>query len=237
VSGDGSGGPLEQYKRDAALAAVAAEIRDGMLVGLGSGSTAAYVVREIGRRIREDGWRIHGVPTSERTAALAREVEIPLVALEAEPDVVIDGADQVDPSLALIKGGGGAHAREKIVAAAARRAAIVADYTKAVPQLTGPVPLEVLPFAASWLQQVLPERIPHAEARLRTRDGRPFATDNGNPVIELACGVIEEPAALAATLERTPGIVEHGLFVGIASVVYFAGPEGIRISKIYRPDV
>jgi ribose 5-phosphate isomerase A len=232
VSADGAGGSLEQFKRDAALAAVAAEVRDGMLVGLGSGSTAAYVVREIGRRIREDGWRIQGVPTSERTAGLAREAGIPLVALEAAPDVVIDGADQVDPSLALIKGGGGAHAREKIVATAAKRAAIVADYTKAVPQLTGPVPLEVLPFAASWVLRVLPERIPRAEARLRTREGRPFATDNGNPVIELACGVIEDPGALAATLEHMPGIVEHGLFVGIAHVVYFAGPGGIKIEKI-----
>ena len=224
--------PLEQYKREAALAAVAAEVRDGMLVGLGSGSTAAYAVREIGRRVREDGWRIQGVPTSERTAALAREVGIPLVALEAAPDVVLDGADQVDPSLALIKGGGGAHAREKIVAVAARKAAIVADYTKAVPQLTGPVPLEVLPFAASWILNALSDRVPRAEARVRTRDGRPVATDNGNPIIELVCGAIDDPAGLAATLDRLPGVVEHGLFVGIAKVVYFAGPEGIKMAKI-----
>jgi ribose 5-phosphate isomerase A len=237
MSADGSGGSLDQYKRDAALAAVAAEVRDGMLVGLGSGSTAAHVVREIGRRIREDGWRIHGVPTSERTAALAREVGIPLVALEAPPDVVIDGADQVDPSLALVKGGGGAHAREKIVAAAAGKAVIVADYTKAVPRLTGPVPLEVLPFAASWVLRELPRRVPRAEVRLRTRDGRPFVSDNGNPVIDVTCGVIEDPAGLAATLEHMPGIVEHGLFVGIASVVYFAGPEGITIRKISRHNV
>jgi ribose 5-phosphate isomerase A len=233
VRPDRSGPSLEQYKRDAALAAVTAEVRDGMLVGLGSGSTAAYVVREIGRRIREDGWRIQGVPTSERTAALARDVGIPLVPLEAPPDVVLDGADQVDPSLALIKGGGGAHAREKIVAAAARKAAIVADHTKAVPQLTGPVPLEVLPFAVSWVLRALSERVPGAEARQRLRtDGKPFATDNGNPVIELMCGTIEEPAALAATLDHVPGVVEHGLFVGIASIVYFAGPEGIKIRKI-----
>jgi ribose 5-phosphate isomerase A len=232
VSGDGPGGPLERYKRDAALAAVAAEVRDGMLVGLGSGSTAAHVVREIGRRIREDGWRIRGVPTSDRTAEIAREVGIPLVALEAAPDVVIDGADQVDGFLAIIKGGGGAHAREKIVATAARRAVIVADHTKAVPHLTGPVPLEVLPFAASWVMRVLSERIPGAEARLRTRDGRPFATDNGNPVIDLACGAIDDPAALAEILEHMPGVVEHGLFVGIAHVVYFAGPKGIKIQKI-----
>ena len=232
MSGDTPRGSLEQYKRDAALAAVAAEVRDGMLVGLGSGSTAGYVVREIGRRIREDRWRIQSVPTSERTAALAREVGIPLVALEAAPDVVLDGTDQVDPSLALIKGGGGAHAREKIVAAAARRVAIVADYTKTVPRLSGPVPLEVLPFALPWVLRILPDRVPRAEARPRTQDGRLFATDNGNPVVELVCGVIDDPAALAATLDALPGIVEHGLFVGIASVVYLAGPEGIKKLRI-----
>ncbi len=226
------GGSLEPYKRDAALAAVAAEVRDGMVVGLGSGSTAAYVVLEIGRRVREDGWRIQGVPTSERTAALAREAGIPLVTLDAAPDVVLDGADQVDPSLALIKGGGGAHAREKIVATAARRAAIVADYTKAVPRLTGPVPLEVLPFAVPWVLRALSEWVPRAEARLRTGDGLPFTTDNGNPVIELVCGVIEDPASLAATLDGVPGIIEHGLFVGLADIVYFAGPDGVTVGKI-----
>lgn len=233
MSPDRSGGSLEPYKRDAALAAVAAEVRDGMLVGLGTGSTAAYVVREIGRRIREDGWRIQGVPTSERTAALAREAGIPLVALDAAPDVVLDGADQVDPLLALIKGGGGAHAREKIVATAARRAAIVADYTKAVPQLTGPVPLEVLPFAVPWMLRALPERVPRAEVRLRTHGGRPVTTDNGNPVIELVCGGIDDPASLGATLDALPGIIEHGLFVGIVDVVYFAGPDGIKITEVH----
>jgi ribose 5-phosphate isomerase A len=232
VSRGGPAGPLEQYKRDAALAAVAAEVRDGMLVGLGSGSTAAYAVREIGRRVSEDRWRIRGVPTSERTAALARELGVPLVPLEASPDVVIDGADQVDPSLALIKGGGGAHAREKIVATASARVVIAADDTKAVPWLSGRVPLEVLAFAAPRLLRMLPERIPGAEAHLRTDGGRPFATDNGNPVIELVCGPIETPASLAAVLDGLPGVVEHGLFVGIAHIVYFAGPGGITIKTI-----
>lgn len=232
MSPDRSTGSLENYKRDAALAAVAAEVRDGMVVGLGTGSTAAYAVREIGRRIREDRWRIRGVPTSERTAAVAREAGIPLVTLDATPDVVVDGADQVDPSLALIKGGGGAHAREKIVAAAARRTAIVVDYSKAVPRLAGPVPLEVLPFAVPWVLRAVPERVPRAEARPRMQDGRPFPTDNGNVVVDLVCGPIDDPASLAAALDGVPGIVEHGLFVHIANVVYLAGPEGIKITKI-----
>ena len=233
MSGDARGRELlDQYKRDAALAAVDAEVRDGMFVGLGSGSTAAYAVRELGRRIREDRWRIRGVPTSERTAALAREAGIPLVPLDAAPDVVIDGADQVDPALAIVKGGGGAHAREKIVASASRRVVIIADYTKAVARLIGPVPLEVLPFAVPWIPRALAARLPRSEARLRMHEGRPFATDNGNAVIELVCGGIDNPAELAATLDEIPGIVEHGLFIGIASIVYFAGPEGIKIARI-----
>ncbi|HLW46397.1 MAG TPA: ribose-5-phosphate isomerase RpiA [bacterium] len=232
MSSDTPPGSREPFKREAALAAVAAEVRDGMVVGLGSGSTAAYAVQEIGRRIRDNRWRIHGVPTSERTAALAREAGIPLVTLDAVPDVVVDGADQVAPSLALIKGGGGAHAREKIVAAAARRTVIVADFSKAVAQLSGPVPLEVLPFAVPWVMRAIPQRVRHAEGRLRLRDGRPFPTDNGNVVVELVCGAIGDPAALGATLDAIAGIVEHGLFVDITDVVYVAGPEGI--TKLQR---
>lgn len=228
MSRDGSAGPLDRYKRDAALAAVAAEVRDGMVVGLGSGSTAAYAVREIGRRIREDRWHLQGVPTSERTAALAREAGIPLVTLDAVPEVVVDGADQVAPSLALLKGGGGAHAREKIVASASRRTVIVADYSKAVTQLTGPVSLEVLPFALPWILRAIPERLPGADVRPRVQDGRPVHSDNGNVIVELVCGTIDNPEALAARLDEVPGIVEHGLFVGIAHVVYLAGPEGIK---------
>jgi ribose 5-phosphate isomerase A len=228
VNRDGSAGPLDRYKRQAALAAVEAEIRDGMIVGLGSGSTAAHAVREIGRRIREDRWHIEGIPTSERTAALAREEGIPLVTLDAMPEVAIDGADQVAPSLALVKGGGGAHAREKIVASASRRTVIVADYSKAVTQLTGPVPLEVLPFAVPWLLRAIPGRLPSAEVRPRLRGGRPLLSDNANVIAELVCGTIDDPEALAARLDELAGIVEHGLFVGIAHVVYLAGPEGIK---------
>jgi ribose 5-phosphate isomerase A len=228
VSRDGSAGPFDRYKQEAALAAVEAEIGDGMIVGLGSGSTAAHAVREIGRRIRESRWHIQGIPTSERTAALAREAGIPLLTLDAVPDVVVDGADQVAPSLALVKGGGGAHTREKIVASASRRIVIVADYSKAVTQLAGPVPLEVLPFAVPWILRAMPAGLPGAEVRPRLRAGRPFLSDNGNVIAELVCGTIDDPGALAARLDEIPGIVEHGLFVGIAHVVYFAGPEGIK---------
>jgi ribose 5-phosphate isomerase A len=217
-----------RFKEQAAVRAVAEEVHDGMIVGLGSGSTAARVLEELGRRVREEGWKIQGVPTSEQTALMARRLGIPLAALDATPDVALDGADQVDPALNLIKGGGGAHVREKLVALAARRVAIVADHTKAVPRLRGPVPLEVLPFALSWVLRVLPDRVPEGTPRVRVRHGRPLLSDNGNILVDLICGSLSDPAAIASKLDITSGIVDHGLFLGIADVVYLAGPEGVR---------
>jgi ribose 5-phosphate isomerase A len=219
---------LARFKEDAARRAVADEVRDGMIVGLGTGSTVAFVLRELARRVRDERWRIQGVPTSERTAAEARRLGIPLVTLDAVPDVVVDGADQVDPSLDLVKGGGGALVREKIVALAARRLAIVGDYTKAVPRLRGPVPLEVLPFALPWILRVLPDRIPGSRPQVRVQDRRPSLSDNGNVLVDLACGPLADPAAAAAVLDGISGVVDHGLFIGIAAVAYLAGPEGVR---------
>lgn len=217
-----------RFKAEAARAAVAGELRDGMVVGLGTGSTAAFVLREIARRIREEGWRIEGVPTSLRTAASARRLGIPLVSLEAVPDVTVDGADQVDPRLHLVKGGGGAHVREKLVALAARRVVIVADSSKLVPTLHGPIPLEILPFALPWIQRTLPQRFPGTTVEVRVRGGRPQRSDNGNLLADLACGVLPDPAGVAAALDAVPGLVGHGLFVGIAHVAYLAGPSGVR---------
>jgi len=220
--------PHAVFKEQAALRAVADEVRDGMVVGLGTGSTVAFVLRELARRARDDRWQIRGVPTSERTAAEARRLGIPLTTLDTVPDVMLDGADQVDPALNLIKGGGGAHVREKIVALAARRVVIVADYTKAVPRLHGPVPLEVLAFALPWVMRVLPERLPGSRLRLRLEEGRPCLSDSGNFLVDLACGPLSDPGAVAATLDGISGVVDHGLFIGIAHGVYLAGPDGIR---------
>lgn len=220
--------PHAQFKQQAALRAVAEEVRDGMVVGLGSGSTAAFVLQEIARRMRDEGFRIRGIPTSEETAAQARGLGIPLVTLEVIPDVVLDGADQVDPALNLIKGGGGAHTREKIVALSARRVAIVADYTKAVPQLRGPIPLEVLSFSLPWILRELPSRVPGSAPRVRLRDGRPVMSDGGNVLVDLVCGPLPDPARVAAALDAISGIVDHGLFLGIAHVAYIAGPDGVR---------
>lgn len=220
--------PEARFKEQAAVKAVAEEVRDGMIVGLGTGSTAAYVLEEIARRIREQGWRLQGVPTSERTAATARRFGIPLAGLDATPDVALDGADQVDPALNLIKGRGGAHVREKLVALASRRVAIVAVHTKAVPRLRGPVPLEVLPFALPWVLRALPARLPECSPQVRLQDGRPQTSDNGNILVDLLCGPLSNPAAIASELDATAGIVDHGLFLGIADVVYLAGPEGVQ---------
>lgn len=217
-----------RFKEQAAMRAVAEEVRDGMIVGLGTGSTAAFVLEELGRRVRDQRWRIQGVPTSERTAAAARRLGIELAALDATPDVALDGADQVDPALNLIKGGGGAHVREKLVALAARRVAIVADHTKAVPRLHGPVPLEVLPFALPWVLRTLPVRLPETTPHVRGQNGRPLLSDNGNVLVDLECGPLPDPAAVAAELDAMSGIVDHGLFLGIADVAYLAGPEGVR---------
>ncbi len=220
--------PEARYKEQAARKAVAEEVRDGMIVGLGTGSTAACVLEEIARRIREEGWKLRGVPTSEVTAAQAHRFGIPLTGLDATPDVAIDGADQVDPALNLMKGRGGAHVREKIVALAARRVAIVAVHTKAVTRLRGPVPLEVLPFALPWVLRALPAHLLECTPQVRVRDGRPLLSDNGNILVDLVCGPLSNPAAIATELDATAGIVDHGLFLGIADVVYLAGPDGVQ---------
>ncbi len=220
--------PRDRLKRDAAIHAVAVEVRDGMVVGLGTGTTTAFAIEELGRLVRERGWRIRGVPTSEQAAALGRRMGIVLTTLDETPDVVIDGADQVDPALNLVKGGGGAHVREKLLALAARRVAIVADCHKLVEQLHGPIPLEVLPFAEPWVTRALPDRWPGGVARVRLRDGRPMRSDNGNLLMDLQCGPIADPAAGAVVLDGVSGIVDHGLFVGLADVVYVAGANGVR---------
>jgi ribose 5-phosphate isomerase A len=237
----------DRLKEQAAIRAVQDEVRDGMVVGLGTGSTVAFALREIARQIREQGWRIRGVPTSERTATEASRLGIPLVSLDAAPDVGIDGADQVDPALDLIKGGGGAHVREKIVACAALRVVIVADSAKAVAELHGPVPLAILPFALPWILRTLPERMPGSTIRVRMDDDRhggaaPASaararhSDDGNILADLFCGPLRDPGGAAAKLDSFPGIVGHGLFIGIADAVYLAGPEGVQVLTRGRPS-
>jgi ribose 5-phosphate isomerase A len=220
-----------RYKRLAAERAVEL-IQQGMMVGLGSGSTSALVVRRLAALLAE-GKLTHvvGVPTSLETESLARSLGVPLTTLEEHPvlDLAIDGADEVAPDLALIKGGGGALLREKIVAQASRRLIIAVDAGKLSPRLgtRWAVPVEVLPFG--WRSQALfLEGLGARVTRRDARDGAPYRTDQGNLILDCAFGPIARPAELATKLEARAGIVEHGLFIGRTSELIVAGPQGVE---------
>lgn len=216
-------GPLDRL-----ISRALSHVRDGALVGLGSGRTASAFVRALGARVRQ-GLRARGVPTSEATARLAREVGVPLAGLdEGILDLTVDGADEVDPRLDLIKGYGGALVRERIVAAASRRVIIVAGREKLVPMLgsRGRLPVEVIPFACPLAMRELAAL--GCRPTLRTIDGRPFVSDNGNWIIDCGVRPIEAPADFARDLRAIAGVVETGLFLGMADLVLVAEAGEIR---------
>lgn len=206
-------------------------IQPGMVVGLGTGSTAAYAVRRLGALLSAGTLKdVVGIPTSHATEALAVSLGVPLTTLDMHPvvDLTIDGADEVAPDLSLIKGGGGALLREKVVAQASRREIIVVDAVKLSPRLgtKWPVPVEVLPFG--WRSQAL--FLESLGARVVVRlalDGAPYHTDQGNVVLDCDFGPISDPAALAAKLESRAGVMAHGLFLNLTTDLVVAGPEGI----------
>ncbi len=207
-------------------------VRSGMALGLGTGSTTAYFVRMLGERLQKGTLRdIVGVPTSERTAELARSLGIPLTTLADHPrlDLAVDGADEVDPSLNLIKGRGRAALREKIVEVHADRFLVIVDESKLVPRLGhGPLPVEIVPFEAQAHVRWLEGLGCHAELWLE-ENGSPVITDDGNYLV--LCRFpqgIADPYALARTLADRPGIVEHGLFLDMADAVIVAGQDGVR---------
>lgn len=210
-------------------------VESGMVLGLGHGSTTVFAVRCIAQLLREDRLRgVLGVPCSRQVEAEAQELGIPLTTLDQHPtiDLTIDGADEVDPDLNLIKGGGGALLREKIVAQASRREIIVVDESKLSPALGThwPVPVEVAPFG--WRTQSAYLESLGAQATLRIEtDGTPFRTDQGNLILDCHFGPISDPTQLAAWMNQRAGIVEHGLFLGLATDVIVAGAEGVRHLK------
>ena len=228
--------PFEILKREAAARAVAT-VRSGMKVGLGTGSTARHFVDLLAGRIKAEGMDIVGVPTSEATRQQAAGLEIVLSTLEQTPvlDVTVDGADEIDPALRLIKGGGGAHLREKMVALASKKLIIIADETKQVAQLGRfKLPLEVVPFGLNTTQQRLVEVLAAAGCQTRiTRrmraDGSVFVTDSGNAILDADCVAIADPAGLAQALDGVTGLVEHGLFNGMATAAILATADGIRV--------
>jgi len=211
----------------------AAEIPgDGDVVGLGTGSTAAHAIRALGERV-DAGLDIRGVATSFQSRELAREAGIPLTTLdEASVDVAIDGADQVADSGALVKGGGGAHAREKLVDTDADQFVVVADPSKLVEQLDHPVPVEVLPDARRPVADAIREVGGEPELRAAECKDGPVVTDNGNLLLDCAFGAVDDPAALAATLAGVPGILEHGLFVGLADEVHVGREDGVEVRTV-----
>lgn len=225
----------DKYKRAAAEKALEL-VQDGMLIGLGSGSTARYFTEGVGRLVA-GGMTVRGVPTSRATAELAARLGIPIVTeLIGQIDLAVDGADEVDPALNLIKGAGGAMTREKLVAAASKRFVVVVDESKVVERLGAAVlPVEVLPF----LWRSTAERLIALGVRLVVRGGEevPYVTDNGNLVLDLTVeGGIKDAGAFDAELKRITGVVEHGLFVGMTDTVIVAGPDGPRAIGGVRPS-
>jgi ribose 5-phosphate isomerase A len=226
---------MDELKRQAAAQALE-HVRDGMKLGLGTGSTAKHFVELLGERVKS-GLKVIGVPTSEATRAQAEQCGIVLTTLDEidRLDLTVDGADEVDPALNLIKGGGGALLREKIVAAASDRMIVIADDTKWVPTLGRfPLPVEVIPFGLSATRRAIVDVFTKCglsgEMKIRTGgNGHAFVTDGGHWIIDAHLGAITDAPRLAGLLGAIPGVVEHGLFIGLASTAMLAGSQGIRV--------
>ena len=224
----------DDFKRLAAEAALA-HVRPGMKLGLGTGSTAAIFMELLGEKVAE-GLDIVGVPTSEASRELAERYGVPVTTLKDAPelDLTIDGADEIDPRLNLIKGGGAALLREKIVAFASRRMIVIADASKRVPTLGKfPLPVEVVPFG----KEATLRAIARVAAELggeggvalrRAEDACPVVTDSGHNILDVHFGRIEDPSRVAAALSAIPGVVDHGLFIGMADLALIGGPDGVE---------
>jgi ribose 5-phosphate isomerase A len=226
---------LEDRKRAAAARAVEF-VQAGMRLGLGTGSTARHFIELLGVRVRE-GLSVVAVPTSEATRTCAATFGIPLSNLDETPelDLTVDGADEIAPDLTVLKGGGGALLWEKIVAAASARMVVIADDTKWVPVLGRfPLPIEVVPFGLTATRRAVEAAAaaagcPGPAVLRRTQTGHPFVTDGGHHLLDASLGRIPDPEALAARLAEIPGVVEHGLFIGLVAMAVIAGPGAVRM--------
>jgi ribose 5-phosphate isomerase A len=226
---------MDDLKRQAAARALE-EVRDGMRLGLGTGSTAKHFVELLGEKVRK-GMKVVGVPTSEATRADAMRCGIALTTLDDidRLDLTVDGADEIDPRLDMIKGGGGALLREKIVACASDRMIVIADESKWVDALGRfPLPLEVVPFGLAATRRAIAEAFAkcHVSGQMVVRngkDGHVFVTDGGHWIVDAHLGRIEDTSRLASLLSAIPGVVEHGLFIGLATTAVLAGGQGIRV--------
>jgi ribose 5-phosphate isomerase A len=224
------GGGPDAAKRRAGESAAAA-VEDGSVVGLGTGSTAAHAIRALGRRV-DAGLDVAGIPTSHQARQTALEAGVPLTSLDrATPDVAIDGADQVAGG-DLLKGGGAAHVREKIVDAAADRLLVVVDPSKEVGVLDAPVPVAVVPDAHSTVGTAVRELGGEPTLRAAERKDGPVVTDDGNLVLDCSFGRIEDPETLARDLASLPGAVDHGLFVGMAEAVHVGTTDGVAVRQV-----
>ena len=222
----------DDLKRKAAEKAVAEFIRDGQIVGLGTGSTTEYAIKEIGRRVA-GGLKVRAIPTSVATERLARQLAIPLVDFNDFPsiDVTIDGADQIDASFNMIKGGGGALTREKLVACATDLEVIVVDERKVVPILGPgyPLPVEVVPFG--WRRTAMLLEQLGCKPQLRIKDGKGVFSDNGNYILDCDFGTITDCAALERDINLVPGVLECGLFVGLADAMVVGRSDGVEVRR------
>ena len=210
---------LRDREKEAAAAAALELVQPGQIVGLGSGSTATCFVKFLAERVRQ-GLKVTGIPTSQATKELAEQLGVPLTTLDAHPqiDIDIDGADEIDPHLNLIKGGGGAFLREKVIASVSKRFVVIADSIKQVKQLGRfPLPVEVIAFAQSLIAPQI-QKLGAQVVLRRHADGTVYVTDEGHHILDCTFGVIEDPPALAAAIRKIPGVVEHGLFIGMAEM-------------------